>query len=119
MTVSSPSSEPPTCKLPPTPIASAEVTMSLRLVICFRALLLCVALWCGCANGVALARDLPKPTFRHQQLRETLLLAQLRSDVPLGQKIQTGVLDEDAKQRTRLLFERWELKSLLPRLSAL
>jgi DNA polymerase-1 len=51
------------------------------------------------------------------QLRESELLARLRSDVPLGAGAPTAPFPRESAERTRALFERLEFKSLLPRLA--
>jgi DNA polymerase-1 len=53
------------------------------------------------------------------QLRQNEQLVRLRSDVPLTAPIEGGALDENARERTRALFEQWEFTSLLPRLAKL
>lgn len=65
------------------------------------------------------ARVRSKLAGHEAQLRESELLARLRDDVPLAEPAATRGLDEAAKERTAALFERWEFKSLLPRLAAL
>lgn len=64
-------------------------------------------------------RTRAKLSDHQEQLRETELLARLRKDVPLAREVETRTLDERAKEETRALFEKWELKSLLARLAAL
>ena len=51
------------------------------------------------------------------QIRESELLARLRSDVPLGAGALTASFTRESAERTRALFERLEFKSLLPRLA--